>query len=270
MKKLLNKLFICLALPIVLVKAPFLHEQNKEKPSTEKDSTSLSDKNETINEDKKEDAAADQDETPKEEDLEGVYRMLDFDRRLILKVGVQDDYMCSVFSLAYARAILDSDYEADPYDYWEDEAVWRLADFDDIAFSDPLLTVLQRAYDEIDEGRPTLFYTSGQYARSVIDPDQTRTSQEHFVLIIGYRADADYKDLKPSDFYCADASAGYGDVPWVILTDEAPETMSGEYALYASNDKTKHVKTCLAYADTARWDADESAVIYPNYYKKES
>ena len=58
MKKLLILLFICLALPIVLVKAPFLHEQNKEKPSTEKDSTSLSDKNETINEDKKEDAAA--------------------------------------------------------------------------------------------------------------------------------------------------------------------------------------------------------------------
>ena len=198
------------------------------------------------------------------------YRMLDFDRRLILSVGQQEYEMCSVYSLAYARAILDNDYNADPYDYWEDEAVWRLADFDDIAHSDPLNIVLQHAYNEIDEGRPTILFTSGKYAYGALPFEQERISDYHFVLILGYRIDADYNNLKPSDFYCADAASGYsyveeGYVPWVILTDDAPKKVSGEYSLYASNNKNKHVNTCIAYADTARWNNSLKEVIKPNY-----
>ena len=50
---------------------------------------------------------------------EGVYKVLDFDRRLILKIGPQDESLCSIFCLAYARAILDNDYSSNPYDYYD-------------------------------------------------------------------------------------------------------------------------------------------------------
>ena len=199
-----------------------------------------------------------------------VYKMLDFDRRLILSVGQQKPEMCSVYSLAYARAILDNNYKANPKDYWRNEAVWNLAEYDDIAFDDPLKIVLQRAYDEIDNGRPTILYVSGLYAHGITPEPQERTSYEHFVIILGYRIDADYKNLKPSDFYCADAASGYsyvqeGYVPWVILTDDSPEKMSGEYALFASSNKNKSVKTCLAFADTIKWNEDLSKPLAPNY-----
>ena len=209
------------------------------------------------------------------EDIEGAYRMLDFDRRLILSVGQQDTDVCSIFTLAYARAILDSDYSADPYDYYDgDGAVWRWADYEDIAYSDPLPEVLRRAYDEINNGRPTIFYVSGNYGTTAGRESPDRISGQHFVLIIGYRLDADYDDLKPSDFYAADPSGGYcygdeGCMPWVMLTDDAPELMSGEYALFADNDARRHVDTCIANLDTSRWDDDLSEAIYPDYLDRD-
>ena len=206
------------------------------------------------------------------EDIENGFKMLDFDRRLILKIGQQDNYLCSIFNLAYARAILDNDYNVDPYDYYDGEgAVWHLADYEDIAYNDPLLTVLQRAYDEINNGRPTLFYVSGNYGKTVTSETADRNSGEHFILIIGYKLSADYDNLKPSDFYTADPSGGYcymnneGCLPWVILTDDAPLKIANEYALYASSNKKKGVATCIAYIDTSTWNADLSKPIYPNY-----
>lgn len=212
-----------------------------------------------------------EEKTEEEVDTEGLYKMLDFDRRLILRVGIQDDWVCSIFNLAYARAILDEDYRSDPYDYYDGEgAVWRWADFEDIALSDPLDKVLQKAYDEIDAGRPTIFYVDGTYAYTTSANPQPRNSEEHFVLILGYKLSADRDHLKPSDFYGADPSGGYccsedGYMPWVTLTDESPLKINGEYALYASNEPDDHVSTCIAYADTCMWNCDQMNEIRPNY-----
>ncbi|MBQ6479040.1 MAG: hypothetical protein IJI44_06700 [Erysipelotrichaceae bacterium] len=197
-----------------------------------------------------------------------VYRMLDFDRRLILNVGQQDPEICSIFCLAYGRAILDQDYEADPYDYYDGEgAVWRWAGFEDIALSDPLDTVLQRAYDEISAGRPCIFYVSDTYAFTATEKPDSRSAWQHYVLLIGYRKDADYRNLKASDFYAADPTAGYRSndenyIPWVVLTDEAPEKTSGEYALYACQEDDRHLELCDAYADAVRWDAKPKEAVY--------
>ena len=203
-------------------------------------------------------------------DMEGVYKMLDFDRRLILKVGPQDESLCSIFCLAYARGILDNSYNSNPYDYYDgDGAVWYWAQFEDIASSDPLSVVLQRAYDEIDKGRPTVFYVNEDYATTIGRKEVDRISDQHFVLIIGYSMSADYHNLKPSDFYVADPSGGYcyeqGCIPWAILSDNAPMLMDGEYALFSDSNKNRHVDTCLAYVDTATWDEDLSKSIFPNY-----
>ena len=215
-------------------------------------------------------------EEKKEENIvtEGVYKMLDFDRRLILSVGVQDKSLCSIFSLAYARAILDNNYSSDPYDYYDgDGAVWYLADFEDIAHSDPLIKVLQKAYDQIDKGRPTVFYVDGEYATTAGRKQPDRISDQHFVLIIGYRMNADYNNLKASDFYVVDPTGGYcyekGCIPWATLTDSAPKLMEKEYALFADSNVKRHVGTCIATIDDVAWDADMSKPIYPNYFKNE-
>ncbi len=207
----------------------------------------------------------------KEDDGRPVYKMLDFDRRLILDIGIQDRWLCSIFDLAYARAILDGSFKVDPYDYYDGEgAVWRWAGFEDVASSDPLNVVLKRAYDEIDAGRPTILFVSGTYAYTSTEKPQSRTSEDHYVLILGYRKDADREDLKPSDFYGADPSGGYccdvyGYVPWVTLSDEGPALVSGEYALYAQSDPEPHLKTCFAHADTVTWDGDRTNAIHPDH-----
>lgn len=273
MKKLLVLLFLCFSIPAILMGRSFSEKAKEEAPAKNEEVTVREEKENTLSvisgEEKKEETAQDG-----RNDGPQIYRMLDFDRRLILNVGEQDDNVCSIFCLAYARAILDEDYNADPYDYWDEGAVWRWADYEDIAGADPLKKVLQSAYDRIGEGVPVLFYVDGTYAYTVSETPQPRTSNEHFVLIIGYKKDADYADLKPSDFYAADPSAGYKGntdayMPWCTLTDESPLKVSGEYALYAPVDPYEHVEVCEAYADTSRWDADRSDPIYPEYVGNE-
>ena len=201
-----------------------------------------------------------------------VYKMLDFDRRLILEIGQQDEYLCSIFNLAYARAILDNEIR-DPYEYYDgDGAVWYLADYEDLALDNDLSTVLQIAYDEIDSGSPVIFFVSGNYGYSASANPVDRISYDHYVLLIGYRMNADYDNLKPSDFYGADPSNGYccsadSFMPWITLSDDAPELVSGEYALYGQIGSNK-AKTCIAYKDICTWDNDLSEAIYPDYYKQ--
>ena len=202
-----------------------------------------------------------------------LYRMLDFDRRLILKVGQQDKYLCSIFCLAYARGILDNNLSSDPYDYYDgDGAVWRWAEFEDIALDSSLDKVLQKAYDELRAGRPVILFVSGKYAHIPDHEEYSRSTGDHYVLLIGYREDADYKKLKASDFYAADPTRGYSDsketfMPWVVLTDEAPALVNGQYALYAPEDRTAHVSTCVAYADSCTWDSDLKEAIQPEYWE---
>ena len=256
MKKVIVFLVTCLLFLLLVINLLGLLTRNSEPEAREEV---------IVTETLEEPAAIEEDETVP------VYRMLDFDRRLILEVGQQNDSMCSVYCLAYARAILDKDYDVNPYDYWDDGAVWRSADFKDIAGADSLDTVLQRAYDQIENGRPAIFYVSGLYAFTAEETPQERTAEEHFVLLIGHRKNADYEHLKPSDFYAADPTAGYTyseTIPWVILTDTAPEKMLGEYALFVEEDPDLSVAVCEAYADTAGWNSDKTKEIHPEYVTK--
>lgn len=241
-------------------------EKKEETDQEKKEETKEEEKEETVTENSSQAVSADLQEAGQQR-----YRMLDFDRRLILGVGEQDQYVCSIFTLAYARAILDSDYKSDPYDYYDgDGAVWRWAGYEDIAGNDSLEKVLKKAYDEITKGRPVIFFVSDVYAYTAGEVKESRQSGDHYVLLIGYKENADSSNLKPSDFYAADPTSGYrgskdADIPWVDLTDEAPGLVSGEYALYAPTDPDKHVSTCIAYADTSEWDADLTNEIRPNY-----
>ena len=205
-----------------------------------------------------------------EEDKETVYKMLDFDRRLILNVGEQGKENCSIFCLGYARAILDGSFNVNPYDYWDDGAVWRDAGFADIAGTDSLDTVLKKAYDQIDSGRPVIIYTKGTYGTTVTDKPQQRSASEHFILLIGFKADADYNNLRASDFYAVDPANAYKStaenyIPWIEMADEAPAIMVNEYALFTPSDQSSRVKTCLAHADSVRWDTSLSYPINPDY-----
>ena len=270
MKKILVLLFAFLLLSSALIcRFIFAAQRKKEEKIVEvKVEKKEENKEETIITEETKEEEIRSEETVNEE---GLYKMLDFDRRLILRVGIQDDWVCSIFNLAYARAILDNDYRSDPYDYYDgDGAVWRWAGFEDIALSDPLDKVLQKAYDEIDAGRPTIFYVDGTYAYTTSDDPQPRNSEEHFVLILGYKLSADRNHLKPSDFYGADPSGGYccGEdsyMPWVTLTDDSPLKVNGEYALYGCSDPKEHVDTCIAYVDTCMWNCDQVNEIMPKY-----
>ncbi|MBQ6218085.1 MAG: C39 family peptidase [Erysipelotrichaceae bacterium] len=257
------------------ITAEAVQEETVKLPETEIKEEKIEDAKEEKSDQVKEEPKDNNKETIRKEDDEDFYRMLDFDRRYILNIGVQEDDLCSLFDLAYARAILDEKFDIDPYEYFDGEgADWRKAGFEDIALSDPLSVVLQRAYDQISAGKPVLFYVTDIYGHSAQNEESLRNAYAgHYVLLIGYEENADYEDLEPSDFYAADPSAGYcceidSYMPWIVLTDKAPAKTSGEYALYAPVSD-KGIKTCLAYADECNWDADQSKAILPKYIETE-
>ena|GEM_PF-2465387 len=239
-------------------------------------------KEETITETKEEETTAVKEETKeeikyeerKEATADTVFKMLDFDRRYILKIGMEDDWLCSIFDLAYARAILERSFSIDPYDYYDGNgAGWKEADYEDIALDSALPVVLQRAYDRISVGQPVLFFVDGKYGYTIGETPGYRSSEDHYVLLIGYRKDADYEDLRPSDFYAVDPSGGYccgvdTYKPWIVLSDEAPALTSGEYALYAPI-ANEHIDLCLAYPDTCNWNAGLHEAISPLYAKED-
>ncbi|MBR4484279.1 MAG: hypothetical protein IKO97_03650, partial [Erysipelotrichaceae bacterium] len=161
MKKLIfiGLLFLLIISPLFF-KMLLYREEKTVKQETVSETLVSETKEETVVEEKKEEEKTEETESKGEARYpEDVYKMLDFDRRLILRIGVQDESLCSIFNLAYARAILDNNERVDPYDFYDGEgAVWRWADFEDIALDLPLEKVLQRAYDEINAGRPSIFY----------------------------------------------------------------------------------------------------------------
>lgn len=277
-KTILIALLLTVAMTFLVIKAVFILDKNSEDTSAEIIEMSQDDTKEKQEETAVPAQTQEVQQIPQEsiqvenveEDKETVYKMLDFDRRLILNIGEQGKENCSIFCLGYARAILDDSFNVNPYDYWNDGAVWREAGFRDIAGTDPLDVVLKKAYDQIYSGRLAIIFTSGIYATTMTDKPQERSASEHFVLLIGFRADADYNDLKPSDFYGVDPANAYKSternyIPWVVLTDSAPAKMLDEYALFVPDDPNEHVKTCLAHLDSVRWDNSLSHPINPDY-----
>ncbi len=277
MKKLLFLLLLFITVSILLIKRPFSHEQKetikkndevKNAETENKDQQIINTSSENTNENANQETAV---LTVYPDD---VYNILDFDRRNILSIGEQDEWgHCSIYCLAYAQAILYNRNNIDPYSYYDGEgAVWRWADYKDIALDNPLPVVLQSAYDEISKGIPVLFYVGDSYAKTAGHEEIIREASEHYVLLIGYRLNADYNNLKASDFYAADPASGYkinqdAYTPWVILTDSAPKTINGEYALFTSDDPDLHVPVVKAYIDTSRWDDSVSDPIPALYYR---
>ena len=285
-KTILIALLLTAAVTFLVIKAVFVLDKNSDDPSAQlmqMTQENTQDKSEEKQDEP--DPSSQTQTTPQtvaeqqpqtqsaEEEKETVYKMLDFDRRLILIIGEQGKENCSIFCLAYAKAILDGSFNVNPYDYWDDGAVWSAAGFHDIAGKDPLDEVLKKAYDQIDSGRPAIIYTSGTYATTVTDKPQDRSASEHFVLLIGFRKNADRNDLKASDFYGIDPANAYKSternyIPWVTLTDTAPAKMLEEYALFVAVDQSAHVKTCIAHADSVRWDTSLSFPINPDYVQE--
>ena len=267
MKKLLFLLLFFILVSILLFKRPFNHVEKETVKKPDEVQTVVNDSSKQ--EDKQEDTTAVTATYP-----DDVYNILDFDRRTILSVGEQDEWgHCSIYCLAYAEAILYDRLNVDPYNYYDGSgAVWRWADYKDIALDYPLDKVLQLAYDEISRGVPVLFYVGDTYALTAGHESVERNASEHYVLLIGYRLNADYSDLKPSDFYAADPSSGYKTneeayIPWVILTDPSPKTINGEYALFTCDDPDLHVPLVHAYFDTVRWDDKSTEAVKPVYYQ---
>ena len=285
-KTILIALLLTAAVTFLVIKAVFVLDKNSDDPSAQlmqMTQENTQDKSEEKQDEP--DPSSQTQTTPQtvaeqqpqtqsaEEDKETVYKMLDFDRRLILNIGEQGKENCSIFCLAYAKAILDGSFNVNPYDYWDDGAVWSAAGFHDVAGKDPLDEVLKKAYDQIDSGRPAIIYTSGTYATTVTDKPQDRSASEHFVLLIGFKKNADRNDLKASDFYGIDPANSYKSternyIPRVTLTDTAPAKMLEEYALFVADDQSAHVKTCIAHADSVRWDTSLSFPINPDYVQE--
>ena len=267
MKKLLFLLLFFIVLSIFIFKRPFSHEEKETEINNDEDKNKVTETIETV--------ITQEEDNKKIIYPDDVYNILDFDRRLILDIGEQDDWgHCSIYCLAYAQAILYNRKGIDPYTYYDGSgAVWRRADYKDIALDNKLSKVLQLAYDEITQGKPVLFYVGDTYAKTAGHEEIQRTASEHYVLLIGYRMNADYDSLKPSDFYGADPAAGYKNndeayVPWVILTDDSPKTINGEYALFTSDDEDLKVNTVKAFIDKTRWDEPGSDIIHPDYYEQ--
>ena len=249
MKKLLFLLLLFITVSILLIKRPFSHEQK-----------------ETIKKN-------DEDKNAETENiLLRISVTYSFNNQLIAHGSPKKGNTC-IYCLAYAQAILYNRNNIDPYSYYDGEgAVWRWADYKDIALDNPLPVVLQSAYDEISKGIPVLFYVGDSYAKTAGHEEIIREASEHYVLLIGYRLNADYNNLKASDFYAADPASGYkinqdAYTPWVILTDSAPKTINGEYALFTSDDPDLHVPVVKAYIDTSRWDDSVSDPIPALYYQ---
>ena len=274
MKRNLLLILILVLLMVFFVSGILI--RSKSKP--EEDIKETETKQEIVTEPVKEENKETEQEKPEEtiiaeNDQREVYRMLDFDRRLILSVGQQDEWLCSIFDLAYARSILDN-RKSDPYDYYDgDGAVWSAADYERIGADEPLNVILQKAYDNLSKGKPVIFYVSGNYGYTTAEKPVARTSSEHYVLLIGYKEKADYQNLKASDFYAADPSNGYccdpdAYMPWITLTDDAPLLENGMYYLFGPNNDD-HVETILGYPDRYTWDNDQSQALYPEKLKQE-
>lgn len=142
------------------------------------------------------------------------YKLL-YDADLIEAIGNQEPSMCSAYSLAYARTILDG-VQADPYSYWVGGvgASWRSAGFTSIE-NPGRDYVLTHTYEELLNGRPVIVYVTGNYSLS----GDRHSYTSHYVCVVGYRKDADPSSLKPSDFMALDPSA-WAPVKLFVINDD--------------------------------------------------
>ena len=146
-------------------------------------------------------------------------KVLDYDRRLIKKVGTQEatghTICCPSFSCAYGDVVLDGTVHGHEY-YSCSCCTWT--DWGGGGSSDRCVgtdeELLREAYDQIRSGRPTIIHVAG-------------SSGEHWICLIGYRKAKDPDRLDLSNFIALD--------PW----DGAQIVASDRYTLYG--DGCEHV-----------------------------
>ena len=146
-------------------------------------------------------------------------KVLEYDRKLIKKIGTQEKtghtICCPSFSCAYADAVLDGTVHDHSYytcscctwpDWGGGNSSFRCVGDD--------YELLREAYDQIRKGKPTVIHVAG-------------SSGEHWIALIGYRNAKNPDRLTLSNFIALD--------PW----DGAQIKASDRYVLYG--DGCEHV-----------------------------
>lgn len=150
--------------------------------------------------------------------------LLPFDDAMIRSIGNQTPGRCSLFSLRYARTLLDNAV-CSGSGMWSNGVVWSAGGYSD--WSGDLSGCLDKIYSELCAGRPVIVhlqntYVSGasrhanrtstyEYHRTSSGWDvvnyphiSTSSTYGHWVCIAGVRSGADPANLKESDFYALD------------------------------------------------------------------
>ncbi|MEG2596294.1 MAG: DUF4214 domain-containing protein [Ruthenibacterium sp.] len=177
----------------------------------------------------------------------GVFTLV-HDLNLIQTIGRQKPQMCSAYSLAYCRSILDG-VANDPAIYWKNGvgAMWGWGNYKKLFTATTRQDVLRRAYDEITAGKPVILHVNGNGSRLFYASDGRYTSGHHYIMLMAYKTSADPNYLTESDFYGYDPAnvaswtwdinlrdgclteAALGNGPIVVATDNppAPENANG-------------------------------------------
>lgn len=156
-------------------------------------------------------------------DVHGI-RLLDFDQSQILSIGNQTSGKCSLYSLRYARTILDGK-SCSGSGMWSNGAVWSAGGY--TGYSGALDDCLTKLYEELTAGRPVIVHlknitvsgvkkhtdrvTSYEYHLTSSGWEQvdyphisTSSTYGHWVCVVGIDPNADPEALKESDFYALD------------------------------------------------------------------
>lgn len=130
--------------------------------------------------------------------------MLSFDTNKINAVGTQAPSMCSAWSLAYCRTILDNK-QANPYNYWKNGtgAMWGWGGYTKITSGNSYKT----AYDYINQGKPVIIHVNGT------------SSWGHWVAVVGYKNVSNANNIGPSNLVILDPAH------WKTGTQIGPFTM---------------------------------------------
>ena len=163
--------------------------------------------------------AAKVEELAKIAEAEKTDKVLEYDRKLIKKIGTQEGtghtICCPSFSCAYADAVMDGTVHDHSY-YTCSCCTWPdwgggNSSFRSLGSNDKLL---REAYDQIAKGKPTVIHVTGG-------------TGEHWIALIGYQKAKDPDHLTLDNFIALD--------PW----DGAQITASERWSLYG--DACEHI-----------------------------
>lgn len=157
------------------------------------------------------------------EEVHGI-SVLSFDKAQILSIGNQTAGKCSLYTLRYARTILDGK-TCSGSGMWSNGAVWSAGGY--TGYSGTLSECLHKMYSELSAGRPVIVHlknttvsgvsrhtnrtstyeyhlTSSGWTQVNYPHIATSDTYGHWVCVVGISSSADLSNLKESDFYALD------------------------------------------------------------------